>query len=279
MKKLILLSCFITLYPAWSFVPPLNEVLKKAFSGRRWMPTETQFRHQIKLESSRAVIIDEKLVEIDGQTHHLFSWQNGAVSAISSSAGYLLGNKKKLFGSSALFNSYFTLSSSDRFRQILISEGFSRPQQWEQYQSSFLPEGNPALWDIKENYLFHPDVFFSRTQRGVNITVIGTDTGANTRSVSFDKESFLLSGITWKQGKTSDSWWFRGKKRISKMGSFPVSMGFISDGSEIIATNLIQRRYLNAREKKLWLQKVKSHSQSEDFSEIEPALKILLSRR
>lgn len=279
MKYFVLVLALVTQSVGYGFVPPLTEVLKKAFSGRRWMPSETQFKHRVKLDGAREVLIDEKLAEFDGQTYHLFSWNSELVGATSASSGYLFGGGKKIFSSSRAFNSYFTIINPDKFRDILVSEGFSKRSQWEQYPNSFVPEGNPAFWDLATNYMIAPDVSFSRSESGISILVEGFDNGSNSKSVSFDKESFLLSEINWKNSNRLQRWWFRGLRKISRMGSFPTEMGFVVEGNQLVSSRLIQRRYLNSREKRAWLQKFKSASLTKDLSEVEGALKILLGHR
>jgi len=279
MKNLLLSIAFGICGLSWGFVPPPQEVLKKAFLGRRAMPTETQFKHQIKIEGANSLLVEEKLAEIEGKTYHLFYWNSGSAGATSNASGYTFNNRKKIFGSSRIFNAYFTQVSADKFRELLISEGFSKRSQWEQYQASFAPQGNPALWDVKAGYLVHSDVFFSRTETGPSITLLGFDNGSQSKSVSFDKETFLLSEIKWQQPEGSDLWWFQGARKMEKGGVFPSRMGFVTRGNQMISSQLIQRRFLNDREKKLWLQKFQTDSQGGDFLEVEAALKVLLSHR
>jgi len=279
MTKFLLVGCLIWQSLGLGFVPPLGEVLKKAFSGRRSVATETIFQHQIRDESGSSATIEEKMADFDGNTYHLFIWNSGSVGATSQSSGYAFANKKKIFGSSRIFNSYFNWANPDRFKEVLISEGFSKRAQWEQYDSSYAPEGNPALWDVKSHYLIHPEVYFSRSEKGLNITSTGFDNGSSAKSVSFNKETFLLSEINWKEGSGSDFWWFKGENQLTKMGIFPSEMGFVSRGSEKVVSQLVQRRYLNQQEKKQWLKKFQSEAQAGDFSVVEPYLKILLSHR
>lgn len=279
MKYVVLFFALFLHVKSWCFIPPLPEVLKKAFSGRRWIPSETHFKHRVKVDGTTEVLIDERLAEIDGKTYHLFSWSSGSAGATSASTGYTFNGQRKIFGSSKVFNAYFTAINPDKFRDIIVSEGFSKRSQWEQYSSSFIPEGNPALWDISVNYLVHPDVYFSRSQTGINILVEGFDNDSSSKSVAFDKESFLLSEISWKKNTKSDYWWFQGSKKISRMGTFPTEMGFVTGENQLVSSKLLQRRYLNNRDKKKWIQKFKADSQSGDFLDVQEALKILLSHR
>ncbi|NBX75197.1 MAG: hypothetical protein EBQ92_01420 [Proteobacteria bacterium] len=282
MKRFHLLS-FLSIFlviEARGFVPPLTAVFKAGFDGRKSVPTETVFRHQIQLRSGENIAVEERLAEIGGKIYMIFrSPSYGDVAGTFSKGFYSFTGDKRVASRSRAFISFYTASNADQFREVLIDERLVKRDQFSQYKSSFTPQGDPATWDLKENYVVHPDVYFSKTPQGPAIIAVGTEEGKTRRSVFFDKGTLLLSRIEWRESNQESAWNFRGSKKFPGDSSFPDEMTFTVDGRAVVQSNLISRQFLKGKSKTQWLDKFSSTSKSSMAPGLEEGLRILLGYR
>jgi hypothetical protein len=263
-----------------AFVPPLTAVFKANFDGRKPGPTETVFRHQIQLKSGESLAVEERLAEIGGKIYVIFrSPSYGDVGGTLSKGFYSFSGDKKFPSRSRAFLSFYTASNGDQFREVLIDERMVKRDQFSQYKSSFTPQGDPANWDLKENYVIHSDVYFSKTPQGPAIIAIGSEEGKTRRAVFFDKGTLLLSRLEWRETNQEIAWNFRGSKKVSGDGLFPDEMTFSVDNRLIVQSNLISRQFLKGKSKTQWLDKFSASPKSSMSPNLEEGLRILLGYR
>jgi len=275
---LILSICLV--FKASAFVPPLTSVFKVNFEGRKSQPTETVFRHQIQLKSGESIAVEERLAEIGGKIYVIFrSPSFGEVGGIFSKNFYSFTGDKKMLSRSRAFLSFYTASNADQFREVLIDERLLKRDQFTQYKTTFTPQGDPASWDLKENYVIQPDVYFSKTPQGPAIIAVGSEEGKTRRAVFFDKGTLLLSRLEWREGNQETAWNFRGSKKISGDGLFPEDMTYVVDNRVIVQTSLVSRQLLKGKLKTQWLDKFSATSKSSMPVNLEEGLRILLGYR
>lgn len=265
---------------AFSFVPPLASVFKMNFDGRKSLPTETVFRHQIQLKSGESMVIEEKLAEIGGKTYFIFrSPSYGDAAGTWTKGSYSFVGDKKIPSRSRSFLSFYTASNGDQFRDVLVEEKLVKRDQFNQYKSSFTPQGDPATWDLKENYVIQPQVYFSRTPQGPAIMAVGIQEDKMRRAVFFDKSTLLLSRIEWRDGNQEVAWNFRGNRKVSGESNFPDDLFFTVDNRTIVQSNLISRQFLKGKAKNQWLDRFSAVSRSGLNPNLEEGLRILLGYR
>ncbi|MFM8270068.1 MAG: hypothetical protein ACKN9V_07750 [Pseudomonadota bacterium] len=278
-RILITISCYFSL-DGMAFVPPLTAIFKANFDGRKSLPTETVFRHQIKLKNGENIALEEKLAEIGGKTYVVFrSPSYGDVAGTWSKGSYYFAGEKKVPSRSKAFLSFYSASNGDEFRDVLLDEKFLKRDQFNQYKSSFTPQGDPATWDLKENYVVQPNVYFSKTPQGPAIVAVGLDENKMRRAVFFDKGTLLLSRIEWRDGDQETSWNFRGSKKFPGDSSFPDEMSLVLDKQVIIQSSLVSRQFLKGKLKSQWLDKFSALSKLGMSPNLEEGLKILLGYR
>jgi hypothetical protein len=263
-----------------AFVPPLSAILKANFDGRKGLPVETVFRHQIISRTGESITVEERLSEVGGKIYLIFrSSSFGDVGATWSKGVYQFSSDKKVVGRSKAFNLFFTMHKPESYREVLIGEQFLRRDFFSQYKSPFVPQGDPSTWDLKENYVIHPELKFSRTPSGPAITAVGFEESGVRKSVSFGKDTLVLSRLEWKEGSQITSWNFQGVKKLKGDGSFPLELFLNVDNKEVITSTLVSRQYLTDSGAKQWMTKFNSASRSSLTSTLEEGLKVLLEYR
>ncbi|NBW98328.1 hypothetical protein EBR03_02030 [bacterium] len=282
MKKtaVLLLGLSIGALQSFGFVPPLTLVFKTCYEGRKPQPTETVFRHQVTLRTGEVLNIEEKLAEIGGKTYLTFrSPTYGEVGATWNRGLYAFGSDRKISSKSQAFVSFFTLQSSDRFRDVLLDENFLRRDQFEQYRTGFVPQGDPATWDIKAGYIVHPLVFFSKAPAGFAIVAAGSDDLRARKAVFFDKEKMVVSRFEWREGNQTTAWNFQNFKKVAGDGTYPFELSFAIEDKEVIKTAVVNRQYLKGKTRSQWLERFSNLSKNPLNPQMEEALKLLLSYR
>lgn len=279
-SRVFLILCLHFGVSAFSFVPPLSFVFKANFDGRKSVPVETVFRHQIQLKSGESMVIEEKLSEIGGRIYFVFrSPSYGDAGGTWTKGSYSFAGDKKISTRSRSFLSFYTASQGEQFRDVLVEEKFMKRDQFSQYKPSFTPQGDPAAWDLKENYIIQPQVYFSRTPQGPAIMAVGIQEDKMRRAVFFDKGTLLLSRLEWRDGNQEAAWNFRGNRRFSGEGNFPDELNFTLDNRTIIQSQLISRQILKGKAKNQWLDKFSVASRSGLNPNLEEGLRILLGYR
>jgi len=288
MKKRFELAVILIFFIFWTFysrslfafVPPLTAIIKADFEGRKPLPSETVFRHQVVLKSGEALTIEEQISEIGGRTYVIFkSSAYGEVAGNWSKGVYLFSGDKKISSRSSVWAKFWLSTNGDSFREQLIQERFLKRDQFSQFKSTFTPKGDPAGWDLKENYLLHPQVYFSRTPAGPAVVAVGTEEGNSRRAVFFDKASLGLSRLEWREGEQVTAWNFSGHKKIAGDGVFPAEFNFTYENSEVVRSSLVGRRFLKDKLKSQWLERFSSVSKNPLSSSFEEGLRILLGYR
>lgn len=279
-RSVLILIVFFQASVGFAFVPPLGAIFKANFEGRRSAPQETLIRHQVLLRNGESLSLEERFVKLNGKVYLIFkSPVYGEVAATWGKTGYLFGSDKKIPSRSQAFLTYFTTQQPDVFREVLIDEKLIKRDQFLQYKNSFAPEGDPAQWNLSENYVVQPEVFFSRTPAGPSIIAVGLEEGTARRAVFFEKGSLILSRIEWKNDKEVTAWNFAEAQKIIKDGVFPRELFFQVDEKEVVRSQLISRNPVEEKSKKQWLARFSSLSKNTLNPSLEDALRILLGYR
>lgn len=280
MKLLLVLPLLISTL-CFSFVPPVGSVIKEIFDVRKpGVIIELTYKHTVELSQGNAVTVDESLLYSGGKAYFLWKSPNHVpVYGVQERKSYIVGSDKKMNARSFLYSKYLASPSAEDFKEQLISEQFIRRDQLLQYKPGFSFEGDPDSWQVRENYVKHPDVNFKRIGSLVTIAVLGMDGKDNQRTVYFDSKFQGVRKLEWKEGNNVSSWSFSDFNKYQD-GIFPKSMRFEQNGTELVSSEVIQVRGL--RDKafqntlKAWQ---KSGAKNSSSGQLEEALKVLLSYR
>ncbi|NBX93219.1 MAG: hypothetical protein EB078_08125 [Proteobacteria bacterium] len=283
MKKVSLIVGLVSIVSSslvWGFVPPLTAVLKIGFEGRKAGSTETTFRHQITLKSGETITVDEQIAEIDGRTYIIFkSATFGDVAGTWNRGAYSFSGDKKISSRSSIWNRYWLTANGEDFREQLIQEKFLKRDQLLQLKPAFTPKGDPATWDLKENYIIQPQVYFARTPSGVSIVAVGQEDATSRKAVFFDKASLVLSRLEWKDGEQTTAWNFTNFKKMPGDGMFPSEFSFLFENKEVIKSILVSRRPLKDKTKSQWMSLYNAQAKNSLAPTLEEGLRLLLGYR
>lgn len=276
----ILLTVGLLCGTAQAFLPPVAEMLRSVTDGRKSVPVELVVKHRIAVRGSGTVELEERI--FDENRKALFLWSGGALGAGVS--GSLDGTSYRTPGGEIPTKSlalvrYLTSTNPDELRDGLVAERMIRRDQLAMFKPGFAPEGDPQSWNVKENYLIHPDIYLRRLESGVAIAVVGTDEGDERRTVLFDRALKGIRRFEWKEGESVQSWNCEGFSPFGAAGNYPRRLAFESNGSEVIQSDILAVRLLNAKSagefKNSWRQAEKASLSSNG----EGILKLLLSYR
>lgn len=233
---------------AWGFIPSVPDMLKEVTTGRKGGAVEIVLKHRIAVRGSGTIEIEERIFDEKNKT--LFIWSGSPFP--QPTAGSLEGMNYKIHDQtlptkSLVLVRYLTANGPDELRDSLISERMIRRDHLNQFKPGFNPEGDPQTWQIKDNYLVHPEVYLKRLESGIAYAVSGTEEGPELRQVLFDRALKGIRRFEWREGETIQSWNCEGFSPVPAGGNYPRRIFFENNGSEVIQSDLLTVRALNAR--------------------------------
>jgi hypothetical protein len=287
MKKILLIALIAT--NLFGYIYPLNYIISDIFRNRKNTSFQLwQFKHHVKM-GSETFDIEEQLLK-EGNQIFCF-WKipahNTLIGASYSQGGYQFP-KEKWYSKSAIPLKNFTATSIDEMKEALLNERFIRRDQMLQYVAGFSPEGDPQTWNIKQNYMPHPDISLSHFDDMVGVAVTGLKEGNTKKTVVFDRNLRGLLKLEWKEEAAPKNvqWLYSNFARLSQgKGSyttsyFPRKSVLSFDNSEIATSELIS---LNTQDttsvKEFKTQYAAAIKNSFPSSNVQLALKYLLSYR
>lgn len=245
-----LLSLFSGLFlavPAWPFIPPVPQMIRDVFEGRKPSPAfEMVLRHRIEIRPGETLDLEEQYIGDVNRGSLVWRVPGGGVigGAAFDRKNYVLGGDRRVAIHTFLTRKYLLSSSSEDFLNSLLAERFVTREQLQQYKPEFNPSGDPQNWDVKSNVLQHDGVFLKRVKGVPAYCVTG---GA--KSVYFDKGLAGIRRLEWKEGTETLAWNFDSFSKLQSGGEFPRRMSFERNGSEIIVSELVLHR--PAKEKQI----------------------------
>jgi hypothetical protein len=269
----------------YGYIPPVPLMLKEIFEGRKpKIGIEAVFRHRVETRSGGPYDIEEHIVSERGQALILWKGQGmGPVAASWDGKNYALSREKLYPVRSNLFMKYFFSDSAEDFKETLLAEQFVRRDQLLEYKPGFIPSGDPAQWNLRQNYLRHDDIFLQRLQDNltdISIAVQGTHDGTSLRAIYLDRSFKGISRLEWRDGDQWFGWDFEGFARFASDGLYPRRLSFGVQGVEAISSQLVSWRVVRDRQlselKSNWKQVARGIG---SLASAEPALKLLLSYR
>jgi len=280
MKTALILSVVLFSNLAPAFIPPVAIMLKEVTEGRKNVPVELVLKHRIAVRGSGNVEFEERI--FDEKKRTLFLWTGGPfaqpVAGLIEGATYQVQGQAIPTRSLAVVR-YLTATTPDELRETLVAERLMRRDHLLQYKPGFSPEGDPQTWAIKENYMIHPDIYLRRLETGVAYAVAGSDEGSERRAVLFDRGLKGIRRMEWADAESSQSWSFEGFSPFSAGGNYPRRLAFESNGTEVIQSDVLAVRALNAKSvaefKNTWRQSEKASLSSNG----EGILRLLMSYR
>lgn len=241
------LVCFVcSVSPG--FIPPLTALISESFEGRSPASTEFVWKHQIVTDDEKVTEVEERWINDRGRA--LLVWKdlsNNQSLMASWEKGSYVFKDKKVPSACATFVNYFLSTSGEEFKETAVSENYIRRDQLLQYQPGFDPTGDPLTWKIRENYMAHDDIFLSRWPHGIFFTFEGTSEGNTKRSLLFQREQAMLTGIRNEQNGLIQGWNFSTGTKFPGAGYFPRVMTFDYQGKERVRSDLMQVRTVRDR--------------------------------
>jgi len=263
-----------------AFLPPVNEMLRGVTEGRKNVPVELVVKHRIAVRGSGTIELEERIFDENRKT--LFIWSGGAfgtgVGGTLENTTYRTQGQEFPTKSVALIR-YLTASGAEELRDGLIAERMIRRDQLAQFKPGFSPEGDPQTWNVKENYLIHPDIFLRRLENGIAIAVVGSEEGDERRTVLFDKGLKGIRKLEWKEAEGIQSWNCEGFTPFGAAGNYPRRLFFENNGSEVIQSDILAVRVLNAKSAGDFKNSYRQAEKASLSNNGEGILKLLLSYR
>lgn len=280
MRKLSFFFFVFHSLQAFAFLPPVASMLREVTEGRKAGPIEVVLRHRISVRGSGAIEVEERIV--NERNRYSFLWSGSAfprgLAGTLERYQYIVGDNA-IPSRSAAWVTYLAGLGGDSLRDVLVNEQFVRRDQLLQYKPGWSPTGDPQTWELRENYLRHADVVLRRIAGGVAIAVIGMEEGAVAKTLYVDKNLKGLRRLEWKDGQEINAWNFESFGAMPAGGQFPRRITFETGGAEVITTDLVAARSLNAKAlsdfKNSWKQAPREPASSNG----EGVLKLLLSFR
>ena len=268
-----------------AYVPPIPALLKEALSGRKTAGTfEVSLSHRVKVSTdSEPIVVTERIVRNKNQ-YLLFFRSPGVESVIPGSWNgkeYRLPENKLYPSDSRAFMRVLLSVSSDELLPTLLNEEFVRRDQIPQYKSDFKFEGDPNLWNMRENYLIQPNIAIRRTADSTAYAITGLIDGKNRRSIWIDRSLKGVARLEWTTESGTTSWNFSNFTSQPLGGYYPKTMSFETQALTLVETTLEYAKPINTDQlretKKTFEQAVKGHPALP--SSLDGALKVLLSFR
>lgn len=242
MRTLIFILAFIASVGE-AFIPPIPLAIREIFDGRKPGALEIVLRHRIGGGEFEERIVCER-------GRYQMVWRGGLfqqpVAATWERQAYFIGDRN-ISSRSGIFLKYFGSHSADEFKDALMAEKFMRRDQMIQFKPGFSPSGDPQTWDLRENYLKHPDIFLERVRGSVAIVVVGLDEGALRKAVAFDRSLKGVRRIEWKDGQEVAGWTFENFSKFPSGGTYPHKLSFDINGNEVISSDVVAVRTIGDR--------------------------------
>lgn len=232
-----------------AFLPPVPALVRDAFDGRKpRRASEVVLRHHVEVRPGETVEIEERIALAGSKPLFLFKAMGQGQPLFGTWERRQYQVEDKAYGArSGAFLKYFLGTSPDDFLNALVAEGYVRRDQLAQFKAGWVPEGDPNTWDVRGNYLRHPDIFLSRLKHGTAVAVIGSDDGGNRRAVYFDPAGKGIRRLEWKEGGGQLAWEFDGFHQVAKEGMYPRFLYYEVNGDEKIRSELLAVRVLSDR--------------------------------
>lgn len=282
MKRLFCILLSFSGVFVWGFIPPLPSILKDTFEGRKpSAATEAVLQHRIHLKSGDVVELEERIFAEKGKMHSSFRGPTLTQPFVLTldRRSYFVGKEKRLSSRSLIWSKELFATSADEVANVLLSEQFVRREQFTQYRPGFSPSGDPQMWEVKENYIQHDDIFLNRVRGGIGYAILGLNEGSSRRTVVLDKELKGIRRIEWKEGEETVGWNFDHFARFLSPGWYPKRLSFERNGTEAIVSELILHRPLKDKQAVEMRTSLQKSAATVLQTSTEEALQLLLSYR
>ena len=284
-KSTLLLILFFSSQVSHAYIPPVPIMLKEIFADRKpGTAFEVVFTHQVKLAvDSDAIVIQERIVR--EKSRYTIFWKlvsdDRTVPAYWTGKEYRLPDKKTFPSDTKLFMRVFLAMGFEELQSALLNEKFLNKGQLVPFKTGYSFEGDPNLWNLKDNYVFHPDISVKRTPNGPAFAVTGFEEGKSRRTFYIDRTVRGMHRLEWETESGITAWNFGSYGPQALGGLLPKKFTFESASFTLVESRLNGTRVLTAQQvhdiKKTFDQLFKDEPSLP--SSMENALKLLLSFR
>lgn len=281
MRSLIVfLALALQSLPAIAFIPPVSSMLREVTDGRKAGSFEVVIRHRMSVRGSGAVEVEERIV--NERNRHSLLWSGSAfprgLAGTFERYQYIVGDTA-IAARSAAWVTYLAGIGGDALRDVLLNEQFVRRDQLLQYKPGWTPAGDPQTWELRENYLRHPDICLKRFAGSVAIAIVGMEEGSVAKTLYIDKALKGIRRLEWKDGQEVNAWNFESFSPMPAGGQFPRRITFETGGAEVITSDLIAARPITGKALSDFKNSWKQAHREPAASSGEGILKLLLSFR
>lgn len=282
MKSLVLavmslLSCRATL----GFIPPVRQMVEAVVGGRNVNGAfEVVLSHRVQVPGGQVVTLEERIVSEGNRAQILWRPNGGSpLAATWERQAYTVSPQAVMNTRSSVFMKYLLGASEENFLQTLLNENFVNRDQLVMFNSGYSPKGDPATWKTRNFYKQHDDIFLHRLASGVAIAVVGLDEGAVRKAIYFDDNLKGIARLEWGEGQGNTHWDFAGFAKQGIPGYLPKRLSFTYQGTERVSSTLVAARPLKGKALTDFRGQFNGARSSGVPSNLEPALKVLLSYR
>ncbi len=283
LRFLFVIASSIVVTTANAFFPPVSAMLKEVCSGRKnTSAIEVVLSHKVRLKpEGEGLTVRERIIRDRGRVLFQWTFADGNWGGSWNGKEYSLTGGKSIASETKAFLRVLLAVIPDELQSVLVAEQFIRTDQLYQYKPGFNFEGDPATWNIKDNYLVPTDMSLKKSPLGIFYSVNGLLDGKNRRSVYFERSLRGVARIEWQSESGTTAWNFSNFTSQPLGGYFPRVLTFESAGIAIVESVLESARALTATQLQESKKAIEILMKAEGYSspDSESALKILLSFR
>lgn len=257
---------------------PLGSMLPIVFGQRTVLRSfEIIMRHRIQAKDGELSLEEHWLVD-QGRSYFIWKGFELPIRAVLEKSSYTFGTALSIPTRSHLVRLYLTTPSAEVFRNQLLSEKFVRTEQFMVFKPTYEPSGDPKLWEVKNNYLPHPDISYRLLAQGITVAVVGFSQGGSKRSIYFDSSFNGITRIEWVDPQGIAAWNFSDFENLPPLkGLYPKRLRLEWNGNTLIRSELISLRPANQKTVREFKNQLRNH---EGISpNAQESLKWLLSYR
>lgn len=281
MRALILVFVSFLSIDAWSFLPPVSQMVRDVFEGRKSAPaSEMIVRHHIEVRSGEAVDIEEQYIG-DSQHGTFVLRGNGGTlvgGGVFDKRAYSLNGDRKFASKTNVWRKYLFSASSEDFLNSLLGERFLSKEALQQYKAGFNPVGEPQGWDVKNNVLHHDGIYLRRARGNPSYYVSSpADDGKENKGIFFDKGLAGVRRVEWKEAGELWGWNFDGFSKFQSPGTFPRRLSLDRNGNDVVSSEVFVHR--PAKDRQIQDMRNQARGAPALSGNYEEAVRILLSYR
>lgn len=244
----ILFGVSLVSHSTLGHILPLGSMLSRVFEQKNVLRSfEITMRHRIQAKGGELSIEERWLVD-QGRSYFIWKGFESPIRAVLEKSSYTFGPGLSIPTRTHLVRLYLTTSSAEVFKNQMLSERFVRAEQFMVFKPTYEPGGDPKLWEVKNNYLPHPDISYRALAQGISVAVVGFSQGGSKRSIHFDSSFTGITRIEWVDPQAVAAWNFSDFENFPPSKRlYPKRLWLEWNGNTLIRSELISLRPANQK--------------------------------